>query len=167
MANKERAVMIRDPFGDDGLFPSYFLRDMDELWQDFMERGFFAPYRTPAVRMEKIYRGRGLPRADFADRGDSFEIKAELPGISKENVEITLDDDVIEIAAHRKDEVREEGENYFNREIGASSYKRSFALPEKVERDGVSATMENGVLILELPKKKPKKEQAKHKIHIS
>ena len=165
----KRALMMRDPLFENGFWPFDMFRELDEgfgLYDSNPRDLVFRPVRIMR-RRDSRSEGMRMPRTDFKDKGDSFEIKAELPGISKENIEITLKEDVIEISARQEDEIRETDENYFHREIGARTYRRSFALPEKVDKKKVEAKMENGVLYLQLPKKAPKEDKKKHTIPIS
>lgn len=89
---------------------------------------------------------------DLADREDSFEVTADLPGYEREDIDLSVADRTLRISAER-DESTEEGEgNYLRRERRRRSVSRSLTLPEEVEEDAASAAYTNGVLTVTLPK---------------
>ncbi len=93
-------------------------------------------------------------RVDVHDKGQSFEVKADLPGVNKEDVKVTIEDDRVSIEAELKHETgKKEGERVVYSERYASRYARSFTLPAEVDSSASQAKLENGVLTLTLPKK--------------
>ena len=82
-------------------------------------------------------------------------MESELPGFEKEDINIDIKDDYLTISAEHSsnDEEKDEKGNYIRRERSFGSYKRSFGISD-VEHDGISAEYKNGVLTIELPKKK-------------
>ena len=89
---------------------------------------------------------------DVAEKGDVFTVKASLPGISPDDLNVTLEDNVLTIQGETKeDETIEEG-NYHIRERRYGSFSRSVRFPVPVEGDKVEAEYENGVLTLTIPK---------------
>jgi HSP20 family protein len=107
---------------------------------------------------------QGMTRADWAPSVDitendkEFLIMAELPGIKKDDIKIQLHNGVLTISGERKSEKRDEKEHRIERYYG--SFARSFALPENVKEDGVTAEHVDGVLHLKLPKSEPAKPKA-------
>jgi HSP20 family protein len=96
--------------------------------------------------------------ADIWEDEDNVYVEAELPGFTKDQIEITLEQGTLQISATRQVEERK-GEQYLNERRWTRSF-RSFSLPTPVEEDRVQATVENGVLHLTLPKRaevKPRK----------
>ncbi len=122
-----------------------------------MERFFDDPWIFPRVRAVGMPRlSVGVPSVDITDEVDHIRIKADMPGVPKENVEIQIDDDVLEINAKMdQSEERTEG-NYIRRERRTSSFQRRFVLPDTVDRDGIKANMRDGVLSVTIPKVEPK-----------
>jgi HSP20 family protein len=122
---------------------------MVDLWSvvnDVMKSdAWFAPFSTSSVAF-------GSPlRADVDETDSAFVITAELPGVTLEDVTLELEDDVLILSAvKRPSESAPRGHHHAERRYG--TFKRSFALPKAVDRDGVQATMRDGVLTINLPK---------------
>ena len=109
--------------------------------------------------MDNDFFGDSMPvnacRTDINDEGDKYVMESELPGFEKEDINIDIKDDYLTISAEHSsnDEEKDEKGNYIRRERSFGSYKRSFGISD-VEHDGISAEYKNGVLTIELPKKK-------------
>lgn len=107
---------------------------------------------------------QGMTRADWAPSVDitenekEFLIKAELPGIKKDDIKIQLHNGILTISGERKVEKKDEKEHRIERFYG--SFARSFSLPENVKEDTISAEHVDGVLQLKLPKSEPVKPKA-------
>ncbi len=100
------------------------------------------------------------PALDVIENQDSYTVKASIPGVAPEDVEITLTDNVLTIKGETKQEKEDKQENYHLRERHYGSFMRSVTLPVTVDADKVEAVNEHGVLLLTLPKSeavKPKK----------
>ena len=105
-------------------------------------------------------------KTDIKDTGDSYVIDAELPGCTKEEINVDVNDDILTISAEKHNETNEEEKNgYIRRERYYGSVSRSFNISE-VEASQITAKHENGVLTLTLPKKKEQIPQS-HKIEIN
>ena len=90
------------------------------------------------------------PRVNIAEREDSFVIEADLPGVTKEDVNVSVDQGDLIIEGRRNTDTN--GERYVLQERGAAGYRRRFTLGEHVDADSVDATYENGVLTVSLKK---------------
>ena len=102
-------------------------------------------------------RRRWAPAVDLLERDDSLVLKADLPGLSEDDVEIEVRDNVLTIAGERKAE-HEAGENgYYRVERSFGHFSRSLQLPDGVDADRISASFENGVLELTIPKPEQRK----------
>jgi HSP20 family protein len=88
-----------------------------------------------------------------------FRIELAAPGLTREDFNVNVHEDVLTISSEKKTEDEEGKENYTRREFGYASFKRSFNLPETVDGDNIAATYNAGILNVTLPKK----EQAKPK----
>jgi HSP20 family protein len=101
-------------------------------------------------------------RTDIKDAGDKYIMESELPGFEKEDINIDLNGEYLVISAERKAESEEKNDEtkYIRRERRFGSYKRSFDISD-VEADAISAEYKNGILTIELPKKKPAEPVAK------
>jgi len=130
------------------------LRDMMSL-RDAMERLIQESFLRPAGSILPAMRG-AMP-LDVVERGDAFEIRASLPGIKPEDVQITVQGDVLTIRGattseqERKDD-RDDDENWILRERRSGSFYRSLTLPAPLDADRATARFEQGVLVLEIPK---------------
>jgi HSP20 family protein len=101
---------------------------------------------------------------DVAEKDDAFIVKASVPGVPAEDVEVTLTDNVLTIKGEMKADKEINEENYHLRERRFGSFMRSVTLPTAVDADKIEAVNENGVLTLTLPKAeavKPKKIEVK------
>lgn len=103
-----------------------------------------------------------VPSLDVYDEQDSVSVEVELPGMKKEDFDISLDDDVLTISGERKVETERQDERSFRRERAYGSFRRSITLPSSVKADEVKAVYQDGVLTVTLPKAeeaKPRKIQ--------
>lgn len=92
-----------------------------------------------------------MPRTNLYDAGDHLEIKAEVPGIGKDDLNIRIQGNYLELSGSRKSDAPE-GYTTHRVERGTTSFTRSFTLPADVDTEKVEATLKNGVLTLTLPK---------------
>ena len=113
------------------------------IWSylDDLERSVFQG-ATPAT---------GMLRTDIVDQGDHYLLSAELPGLSKEDIQVDLADGMLTIRANRTEENEETKGNYLRRERKVGSYARSFDV-SAVKTEDITAQYQDGVLSLKLPK---------------
>jgi len=100
------------------------------------------------------------PMVDVSETETEIRVRAELPGLTQDSIEINLQDNVLTLTGEKKQEEKEEQENFHRVERCYGSFTRSFTLPAAVKSDAVQATFKNGVLLITLPKAeeaKPKK----------
>jgi HSP20 family protein len=97
-----------------------------------------------------------MPSVDLEDRGKDFRLTVDLPGFSKENVEIEVTDDSVVIHAKKAVEEEEKKKNYIRRERAAQTFYRKIPLPKEVRSDEAKANLNEGILEITLPKKEPK-----------
>ena len=106
------------------------------------------------------------PAIDIQENADNFELTAELPGIDKKDVNISINDDVLTISGEKKNEVKKEDTQCYRSERIFGKFERSFRLPDEVDQDKIEANYENGILHLQIPKteeSKPKEREIKIK----
>ena len=149
--------------------PSLFERDIDTIFYDF-RRSFdtmMRPYYPFESRMQEFGM---LPvryaALDFIDEGDHYVIHAELPGFTKEDVEVQITSDGISIRARKESEKEDKKKNYLHRERAFSSFERSVSFPEEIDPAKAEGKMNNGVLELKVFKKEQKPENKPRKIEI-
>lgn len=94
----------------------------------------------------------GKPLVDIVDHGNYLVVKADLPGFSKENIKIDVGDDILEITAIFQEDELEEGASYVKKERRYTKVQRVIELPNKVKIDYTTASFENGILQVTLPK---------------
>ncbi len=92
------------------------------------------------------------PKFDISEKGNQFIIETEVPGVKKENLKITLQDNILTIQGEKKNVSNESERKYFLTERTYGSFKKSFTLPEEVNSDKVNAKFNDGVLSVTLDK---------------
>lgn len=101
--------------------------------------------------------GSWNPVVDVYDNDDSIVIKAELPGIDKEGIEIDVKDRVLTLKGERSSESEVKDDNYYRRERSFGKFERAFTLPADVDPDKIKADYKDGVLKIDIPKPEEKK----------
>jgi HSP20 family protein len=107
-----------------------------------------------------------LPKVDIVEQEQEFRVTLELPGVKKEDVKITVADDVLTVKGEKKEEEATQGKQYQRSERRYGSFQRSFVLPALVKSDRIEASYDSGVLSITLPKMeeaKPKEIEVKVK----
>ncbi len=95
--------------------------------------------------------GDGIPRTNLYDKGDSFAIRAEVPGFAKEDLNIKIQGNYLEMSGKRSSDAPE-GYSVHRAERGAFNFSKSMTLPSEVDSSKVEATLKDGILTLTLPK---------------
>ncbi|PTX42349.1 heat shock protein Hsp20 [Christiangramia gaetbulicola] len=113
--------------------------------------------------------GTSIPAVNIMETEDSFNVEVAAPGMTKEDFNIELDNDVLTISSEDKKEKETTDKNgrFTRKEFSYSTFKRAFSLPDSVDSAKISASYNNGVLEIALPKKEEAKVQAKRLIDIS
>ena len=108
-----------------------------------------------------------VPKIDLEDKGDHYELQADLPGIAKEDIVITYDDPIFSVSAEHKDEQKSEDSerNYVYHERRAQSFSRRLLIPH-VDKSKIDASLGDGVLKVVLPKEDEQKVVESNKIEI-
>jgi HSP20 family protein len=124
----------------------------EDLFRPFDE--FFQPLLRGTNFLMPEIGGYRQPILDVQDRGDHFSITAELPGFTKDEVEVKVTADGIELKAEKNEKQGKEESGTYQR--SSRSYYQYFSLPEQVVSEKVDGTMKNGILQLKLPKRASK-----------
>lgn len=98
-----------------------------------------------------------VPALDIVEKEDHFLVKAEVPGFTKEQIDISVEQGILTIKGESKDEKVEEKENYYHREISCGSFSRSVQLPGDIRNEEIKASMKDGILQVEIPRTEAKK----------
>jgi HSP20 family protein len=127
-------------------------RELDSL-QGEMNRLFSSFFDTPSA--SKGGNGaarRWIPAMDLVETQDDFVLKADLPGISEDDVDVELENNVLTISGERKTEHEEQHEGYYRLERATGTFSRTLSLPEGIDPGSVAATFGDGVLTVRIPK---------------
>jgi HSP20 family molecular chaperone IbpA len=144
---------MSDSFGEMRRMLDTFRANME----DTLERVFPSQASLPALKQ---------PRVDILDLGDALQVVADMPGVQKEDIEINLTPERVEISAESSTETERKEEDYTDRERGYASYRRVLDLPADVLPDKAEASFKNGVLEVTLPKKEPTEVETKTRVQI-
>jgi HSP20 family protein len=138
--NPATAYLTREPFS----------RLLDNIFND--------------LQGEEVSNRGWVPPVDIQETEEAYKLQAELPGLTKDDINITLENNVLRLSGERKFEKEARKESYHRVERTYGAFSRAFSLPQQVNPEGVQAAFENGVLTITVPKA----EQAKpRKISIS
>jgi len=136
---------------------------MEEVFDEFFRRPFGRTMLPVLPRM--LGEMEATPSVDIYEEGDTIIVKSELPGMTKEEIEVNLTDDTITLSGEKKKEEKIEKKDYFRMERSYGSFKRSFALPVEVQTNKAKASFTDGVLEVKVPKTEAAKKK-EHKIKI-
>jgi HSP20 family protein len=129
--------MALTPFRDFWDLQDQMKRTLEDMFGGLLRR----PESLPQTQLTEW-----APAVDVLSEDGDLLIRAELPGLKQENVDITLQNNVLTISGERKAEREEERGGYYVRERRYSSFRRSMTLPEGTDESKISARFENGVL---------------------
>ncbi len=146
----ERYPRVQDPWQQSFLA---FREAADRLFDDFFRgmRWPLAGYDSPWESRLDVF-DSGWPRADMSETDDEITVTAELPGVEKDHIDISVTNDRITIRGEKSEEDEEKAKNYYRLERSYGSFQRSFELPCEVETDKVEASFKKGILTVKLPK---------------
>jgi HSP20 family protein len=135
-------------------------QEMERRFEDLFRRPFsLLPSWMPRLKMPEIE--EVSPSMDIFTEGDIVVVKAELPGMKKEDIDVSLTEDTITISGEKKKEEKIEKKDYYSFERSYGSFKRSFSLPSEVQTEKASAKFKNGVLEIRIPKTEEAKKKEK------
>jgi len=130
-------------------------REIDRAFDRFFRGG----WRWPSIgefpslpALKEAFEGK-LPKINVIDRDRELVVEAELPGMKKSDIDVTLAENSVTIKASRREEAKKEEGEYHRREISREYTARTVGLPSAVDAAGAKATFEDGVLRVTLPKK--------------
>jgi len=128
-------------------------REMDRMMDSFFDRGFGSLLRDTARDEDWSPSSLWTPQIDVQQRNDSIVVRADLPGLRREDVQIEVDDDALVIFGQRREERDEdaEGQGYRVVERSYGNFYRTIPLPQGTKPDDIKAEMRDGVLKVTLP----------------
>ena len=131
-------------------------REMSMLHNRY-SRFFDDPFFRIARMDEDANQGQWNPAVDLYEKDDHFVIKAELPGVDKNDIKVDLKDRVLTLSGERTYDNEVKEENYYRKERSYGKFQRAFTLPADVDSDKITAEFKDGVLRVEVPKPEEKK----------
>jgi HSP20 family protein len=134
-------------------------RELSSL-QSEMNRLFNTFFDTPTTGGNGSAARRWVPSMDLVETEEHFVLRADLPGLSEEDVAIELEDNVLTVSGERKAEHEDKKEGFYRMERSFGQFRRSLTLPDGVNADAIAATFDRGVLEVRIPKpeqRKPRK----------
>ena len=138
------------PFERFERFPdSGFFKEMDRFFEEYLPRRWGHPFHHG--HSMSPFEGK-TPHIDVINREEDILVKAELPGVDKKDIHITIANNVVTLEASMSKEEKEEKAEYHRQEICRGSYRRTFELPAAVKENDAKATFKNGILELTIPK---------------
>lgn len=123
--------------------------EFDHLFDDFLSRRWprLMDWNMPSLSEAHF------PKVDIIDHDNEIEVRAAMPGVKKEDLDVSVTNQTITIRSSTKEEKKEEEKGkYFRREISRGEYQRTLALPENVDGDQAKASFKDGILTVTVPK---------------
>ncbi len=141
---KARSGQIMTPFDE-----------MEQMLDKYFSQGWMRPFRMDwpeFAHLKPPFEGK-TPSVDIIERDDEIVVKAELPGVDKDDIDISVTERSVSIKGSTSHEEKEEKGDYYRSEISRGSFARSLPLPAEVEESKAKASFKDGILELTLPKK--------------
>lgn len=133
-------------------------QEMEQMFEDFFQRRFFTPSWMPRLKFPEM--PEVSASVDMFEEGNDLVIKAEIPGMKKDEISIDFTGDTITISGEKKSEERTERKDYYRVERSFGSFSRRLRLPVEIQVDKSQASFKDGVLEIRMPKS----ETEKHKV---
>ena len=134
-------------------------RYVPAYWDDFFNDNFFNGFRSVGTHSAS-------PAVNVMEEDNEYRIEVAVPGLSKKDFQISLEDDVLTLSSEQKESKKEDDRRYVRREFNYHSFKRSFQLPDTVDQENIKAGFDSGILNVVLPKKEEVVQQAPRQIEI-
>ncbi len=139
--------------------------EMEDMLDKYFSQGWLRPFQMdwPSFpKMKTVFEGKP-PSVDIIDRDDEVVVKAELPGVDKDDIDISVTSNTVSIKGSTSHEEKEEKGDYYRCEMSRGSFARTMSLPAEVDESKSKAKFKDGILELKLPKLKKSK---RHKVKI-
>jgi HSP20 family protein len=119
-------------------------REINRMFDGFFQGGARAD--------ENLFPSVWTPAVDVAEHDDEYLVKVELPGVAKDDVKITMQENILTVRGEKKQEKETKESDYHRVERSYGSFQRSFTLPTTVKNDKIEAAYKDGILTITLPK---------------
>ena len=113
---------------------------------------FYSPFLAPRRASTDVDAYKWTPSVDVSETEAGFEVRAELPGVAKDDLHVSVKDNLLTLSGEKRQEKVDDAHNYRRVERRYGSFQRKFALPREVETDNIKAEFNDGVLTLSIPK---------------
>ena len=123
--------------------PMHISNDFDDMFRTLFHSDWKNPLYTKT---------NWKPEIDIKESDNLFHIKADIPGLTKKDIKISVKGDQLTISGERKKIIDNENDHYYYRERSVGKFNRSFNLPESINKDKIHASFKNGILSIELEK---------------
>ncbi|HJZ79664.1 MAG TPA: Hsp20/alpha crystallin family protein [Pyrinomonadaceae bacterium] len=156
---KHQAQLLGNPFP----FMRRFSEEMDRLFEDFgLGRGWLAPgFERSLDQLENLRTGAWAPQIEVLERDNKLIVRADLPGMTKDDIQVDLEDNSLIVRGERRSEREDDEEGYYRSERSYGSFYRRVPLPSGVNAEDASADFRDGVLEITMPA--PKRSGAKRR----
>lgn len=131
------------------------LEEFDRMMDRFFDRDWMPQFRLERPRWSQLAGLEArMPKLDIIDRDNEVVVRAEVPGIDRKDLDVSVTDSTITIKGMSRHEEKEENGDYYRCEISHGAFARTAALPGDVDADGAQAKFTDGILEISLPKVK-------------
>ncbi len=152
------ASLYRDEPGAGRMMTPF--EEMDRLFDLLSPRGWLRPFQWDVPRGSDWITDSRYPRVDILDHEAEILVRVEIPGVKKEDLDISLIENTLSIRGRSREESEERQGNFFRREISRGTFERSLLLPGAVDAEHAKAAFKDGLLELTLPKLEPSKRRS-------
>ncbi|TCV90397.1 Hsp20/alpha crystallin family protein [Sulfurirhabdus autotrophica] len=139
--------------------------EMDEMFDNFLQRGWMSPFQMnrPMLRsFDRAFEGK-VPSVDIIEHDGDILVRAEVPGVDKKDLDISVTENTVTIKGKSSHEEKEEKGDYYRCEISRGAFARTVSLPHDVDPDNAKASFKDGLLEMTIPKLKKSK---RHSVNI-
>lgn len=149
----ERRKDLQKPTPVTALSP---FEDMERMFENFLQRSWMRPFgfeRPLWKEMEMPFKGK-MPSMDVIDQDENILVRAEVPGVEKKDLDISVTENTLTLKGKTSHEEKEAKGDYYRCEISRGAFSRTVTLPHEVDADQAKASFKDGLLELTLPKVK-------------
>lgn len=130
------------------------LTDLNDPFNNLFDTMLFSPHNF------EIRQFSG-PKMDIVDLKDKIEVRAELPGLTADDVKLTCEDGILTLSGDKKTQTEEQSKDYYLKETSSGSFSRSVRLPKNIDESKIDATFKNGVLTISIPKTEEEEDKSR------
>lgn len=136
--------------------------EMDRLFENLFPRRWMHPFRWDMPSLAELGAPLDIkmPRVDIIERDNEVVVKAEMPGVNKDDLDVSVTENSVTIKGCTSHEEKEEKGDYYRCEISSGSFSRTVMLPGNVDSDKAKATFRDGILELTIPKMEKSKRKS-------